>query len=54
MGWTLNFGNKKTWYWTAGFFVALASSYVYCIKTGKKSHYSFEEVKSMFMNTFKK
>ncbi|KNB41908.1 hypothetical protein JH06_4576 [Blastocystis sp. subtype 4] len=54
LGWTLNFGNKKSWGWIAGITAAIVGTAIYAKRNGKKMHYSFDELKEIFSNAFKK
>lgn len=53
MGWTLNFGNKKTYCWLGAVTAAILGCFVYAKKSGKKTHYTFAELKELFSNTVK-
>lgn len=54
MGWTLNFGNKKSWAWLAGISAAIIGAALYGKQTGTKMHYSFSDLKEVISNACKK
>ena len=54
MGWTINFGNRKGQYLSAGIIASLGILVAYCYKNDKKMHYSFSEVYDMVKTKFSK